>query len=522
MLKNKLSSKVDQRDVLMPPVWVPISSIGQKNKQDHSESIFTSGNDKYLTNRIVEMLGSAKSTAILCSFLLADETVEDAIDKATERGIRVYLMLACENQLDNDNPDDDFEAMCLSRHKAMLKRLAGKVMIRSAPHYHAKAILIDAIGPNKSEAQGLLLTANLTREALERNEELAVSLSPPEIEKMVDIFRWSFFENAEHQMLDNVTFASVKPINEVNHPSNSDPILSTTGESQSIRTQAFELIDSATSHLIISSFSWQEDHQITQSICDKAKAGVDVVILTRISPSSMRTLMKLKSAGAKVFGFKWLHAKAIWNDTNNAMVMSANLQRRGLDSGFEMGIKLSDNRSSILKECLLSFLSNRHSELLLNTTLGNLDGSVKVWDNNQFKDVDIQKHVTKHLDSLVAKCASNLDEKPNIPDSSWTDSPTHEIEYQWVVKSPLLPKDAREIFWEEKQKAADIDEKTDSKKDRGQHNLKMVKHSYSPKVYKTANNNVFIAISNGDEIGKAITLRDQKFAEAKIVMLSSH
>lgn len=531
-IENKLSFKVDQRDVVIPSVWIPNSKkesnwynrqepISSKNRPGNG-SILTSGNDKYLTQRIVKMLSSAKSTAILCSFLLADKYVEDAIYASAQRGVRVYLMLACETRLDDDNPDDDFEKKCLDQHKAMLNRLAGKVMIRSASHYHAKAVLIDAIGPNKSEAQGLLLTANLTREALERNEELAVYLSPPEIKEIVHIFRWSFFENAEHQMLDNANFTSVEPISELEHPSSSDLILSTTSQSQSIRKHTLELINRATSRLIISSFGWQEDHQVTNAICNKAREGTDVVILARMRPSSMGALMKIKSAGAKVFGFKWLHAKAIWNDADDAMVMSANLQHHGLDIGFEVGVKLSDGRAGILKKYLLNFLNNKHSELRLDIRLGKLIGPVKVWSNDQFEDVEIQGSVTERLNPVVAKCASNLKERASIPNPKWIDSPAHEIEYQWIVKAPPLPKSAREVFWEEKQETANPNEKTGSKKDKRQNKPKIVKHSYTPKVYKTDNSNHLIAISNSDEIRSAISLRNEKFSRAKIVVLSSH
>ncbi|TOF34167.1 hypothetical protein CGJ28_21700, partial [Vibrio parahaemolyticus] len=76
--------------------------------------------------------------------------------------------------------------------------------------------------------------------------------------------------------------------------------------------------------LMISSFGWQKDHEVIDAICEKAKQGVKVTILSRVRPSSMPSLIKLAEAGAEVFGFKWLHAKAIWNEHNHGMIMSAN------------------------------------------------------------------------------------------------------------------------------------------------------------------------------------------------------
>ncbi|WGK68801.1 phospholipase D-like domain-containing protein [Candidatus Haliotispira prima] len=533
ILERSQSKVVDRRETKVPSVWEPRNPIADSSKPENSSGpIISSGSDRLLTQCIVDMLDSAQHTAILCSFLLADQMVEDAIDSAAERGVRIYLMLACETRLDNDNPDDDFGKMCLDQHKTMLKRLAGKVMVRSAPHYHAKAVLIDALGPQRSQAKGLLLTANLTCEALERNEELAISLSRPEIEEMIAIFKWALFENAEHEMLDNVDFKSVQPLGEIEHPSSSDCsdcMLTTTTESNTIRSYALELIERADRHLIISSFGWQEDHQITDAICEKAKAGVDVVILTRIRLASMKTLTKLRLAGANVYGFKWLHAKAIWNDANEAMLMSANLQHEGLDTGFEIGIRLSASRASNLKNSLLGFLNKPHSELVLDTTLGKLLGPVKIWGSNEltdievkkFTDIEVEKQEVRKLKGVVATCASTLDREAAIPNDHWLDFPAHELKYQWKVTAPILPKDAEELFWEEQREEKNPDKQDAGKKAKQKKKYKTVKHSYDPKVYKTKNAGQVIAINTADEMEAAIALRNKEFPDAKIVMRSA-
>ena len=520
ILAKNLSKTVDQRAISIPPVWIP--PLGKDNAESEPSSstysdrasVITSG----MTQYIVQMLDEAKSTAILCSFLLADETVENAIDEAAARGVRIYLMLACENRLDNDSPDDDFGKQCLDQHNAMLKRFAGKVIIRSAPHYHAKVVLTDAIGPDQSQATGLLLTANLTREALGRNEELAVVLSFPEIEAMVEVFKWAFFENAAHQILDGTSFKSVKPLGEVEHPPGSDYILATTRESNTIRDYALELIKEATRELIIASFGWQENHEVTNAIFDKVREGVKVTILSRIRPVSMETLIKLKSAGAEVLGFKWLHAKAIWNDADKAMVMSANLQDYGLTTGCEAGLKLVGSRAGELRNCLLNFLCKPHQQLLLDTKLGDLTGPVKVWENNEFKDIDIQDRATRVLGPVISNCASDLNQPADIPDINWLDCPAHEIDYKWTVKAPELPKGAKEVFWEDKVPVDnEASGKEKKKKNKKQKKPEIVERSYSPKVYRIADGNRVIAITRADQIPSAISLRDEKFPGANIV-----
>lgn len=77
----------------------------------------------------------------------------------------------------------------------MLQRLGGRVLFRSAPNFHAKCILAD---PEDALA-GMLLTANLTREAPERNNELAVELSDHEVRQAAELMRWAMWEAADQR-----------------------------------------------------------------------------------------------------------------------------------------------------------------------------------------------------------------------------------------------------------------------------------------------------------------------------------
>jgi len=569
-MKQENSRTVDQHNKTIPVVWIPCSQsergtavpdLGQPQR------IFTSDID--ITRQVVQLLDSAKATVIACSYLLADAMVEDAIYSAADRGVRVYLMLACEDRLGED-PDDDFDQKIINQHTSMLKRLAGKVMIRSARHYHAKVVLIDAIGPRLSEAKGLLLTANLTTEAMGgRNEELGVALELGEIQEMISLFKWAFFEDAEHQMLDKNNFVSINPLNELEHPVSSNVILSTSKMSKSIRKHLLDLVNKATKYLIVSSYGWQENHPVVEAICQKARQGVEVIILSRARPHSMRALMKLKAAGAKVYGFKWLHAKAIWINGDEAMVMSANLQDRGLDTGFEVGIKLYDDDATALKNSLISFLGRNYDELELNKRLGTITPSrVKIYKDGYrvFNELNVIERKVIQMKEVVADCASRLGETtPDIPGSNWFEMPAHKVEYRWTVTVPKLVKGAQEIFWEEKTEEEEITNQrysprvfrlTDesrcilipSKKqmsdatklknekfpdadivlnlprgakevywERPETKVKVIKKSYCPRVF-SKNGRHSIAISGKDEMQDAIQLRDEKFHDANIVM----
>ena len=387
---SKRSKVADQRDIPISAAWVPPERSA--GNADSAASAARQSEDVFggqLTGRVVDLIDSAKKTAVIVSFLLADKKVEDAIFKAAKRGVRVYLLLACETRLDKD-PDDAFGKDCLEQHRQMLKRLAGKIMIRSAPHYHAKVILVDAIGTDEEVASGMMLTANLTKEALERNEELAVPLLDDEIKEMTSMLKWAFFEDAEHQMLDNSNFAPVDEKSQnVPFPDKLTNVLCTSKHNCSIKENALRLISEAQEDLMVSSFGWGEDHEVIEAICAKARAGVGVTILARKDRQASRSaLIKLVKAGARVYGFKWLHAKAIWADANEAMVMSANLEKHGLDEGFELGVVLSGDRASAVKDALELFLSRKqkYKELKVGISRGDVRGEVEVWEGTSPSD----------------------------------------------------------------------------------------------------------------------------------------
>lgn len=514
------SRVVDQSSFVMPPVWRSQKGKARFPGKVIEDDVFISDKRRVLAHYLVEMIDNARHDVVLCSFLIADEEVENAVFEATQRGVAVYIMLACENRLEGDTPDDEFGKECLKQHIAMLKRFGTNVFIRSAPHYHAKTVLVDVLEGTKANARGVLLTANLTKEALGRNEELAVELSTSELEEITQVCRWAMFEYAEHEMLDKANFRSVKSINQLSFPSVEQIAVTATG-SNSIREYALELIANAKSRLIVSSFGWDEDHPVVNALCSKAQSGVDVTVLARIRPSSMNALIKLKQAGATVLGFKWLHAKAIWNDSNAAMIMSANLQKHGLDSGFEMGVKLEGARATALKRFLKKFCNNAKAELLLEATLGDLSGSVAVWENEKLQDIEVVPYRKIKYDDITACCITRMDVAVELPRISWSKYPFHKVEFEWKVVPPKFNAKWKEVVWKEnvlvpvKEK---LQEKTGQKR-KPKKQFKVVKHSYDPPVYLASNGETAIVIEKKEEISRALELKkNDEFKQAVIVV----
>ena len=366
----------------------------------------------------------------------------------------------------------------------MLKRLGGRVLIRSAPHYHAKLVLADPCGDNP---KGFMLTANLTKEAIERNEEFGVVLYKSEIQEVFEIIRWGIWESAEHEMLDGKKFQSVKPLSQIEYPDSGPRIFATTSITTSLRAKVINLIESAQKQILISSFGWDADHPVVKALCDRASSGVEVTVLARIRPVAMPALIKLAKSGVRVVGFKWLHAKAIWTDQDEALVMSANIQKDGLDLGFELGVRMTDIRAKEIQSYLTHWVNQSKWELILEPRLGDISGAAKVWNQNKFEDITIQAETEKDLGTIVGECIQNLDKTPEFPESSWRNNPGHKLSYHWCVNAPVLERNSKEQYLkaEGKDKA---------------------KNSYDPPVYKEPNGRRVIAVNSADQIPVAAEL----------------
>lgn len=434
-MKNKIITKshskiIDQRDLELPPSWIEKSKSSDDAEFKNNGQVVISGSDRMLSQKVISILDSAKKMVVICSFLLADKDIEEAIEKTAQRGVRIYLMLASEARLDNEPGEDSFSKMVLKQHKAMLKRLGGKVLIRSAPHFHAKVVLAD---PYASNAKGFLLTANLTKEAIERNEELGVELTIVEIKEAVEYLRWAIWESADHEILDSHNFSSVKPLNSVDYPkATGDRVFFTTSQSTALKSKLMNIISSAKNRIIISSFGWEKNHEVVAELCNKSKEGVEITVLARLRDSAMPALIKLQKSGVEVLGFEWLHAKSIWTDQNEALLMSANIEKNGLDSGFEIAVYLTDQRQTLVLNVLNHWISNAPKQLLSTPKIGEVIGHITTWKDGKLNNIIIAEEKTLNLKTFNVPSEKALDNEPQLPSMNWTEYPYHKIKYEWI------------------------------------------------------------------------------------------
>lgn len=433
---------IDQRQRELPPTWA-LTRTTAAARGERGRAVFESGRNRELANAVVSLLSRAREKVVMSTFLLADKAIEDAILQAAARGIRVYVLLASETRLGREESEGEFDKRVLEQHKAMLRRLGGHALFRSAPHFHAKVVVID---PETGPA-GLLLTANLTTEALERNEELAVTLTAAEALEVTGYLKWAMWESAEHELVDpEDRFRATRPLGKVAHPEPGASVVATSAATNTVRSEALQLIDGARSRILVSSFGWDEDHDVVRRLCDRAREGLDVSVLARVRPSSMPALLALAHAGATVLGFRWLHAKAIWTDSGQALVMSANLQREGLDYGFELGVRLSDGRAQEVLERLDGWCRAAPWRLDPQPRLGTLSGAVMLWERGQLVDAEVSPSVDVDLGVVTAASADTL-EAPRraLPGGGTLSRLAHELRCTWLVVAPTLAANAKEL-----------------------------------------------------------------------------
>lgn len=439
----------------LPPFWKDTGNqiiIKETEKVSITESrIIQTEKNGVLRNKLLQYIYSAEEMICVSSFIIADQSIIQALTKATEKGVRVYLLTASEIHLFKDSPyESNFEQKRIKEHKQFLDNIAGKILVRTGQNLHSKFILVDPKTPNP---RGLLLTANITSEALTRNLELGVTLYPNEVTDLFKQFLIGFWNESESELLEPGSITKTKQWNKkITEP---ETILFTASNTTTIRNEIERLLTSAQSEIILSTYGIDLNHTITQKLLQSVRTGTKVTLLVRPRPNTknMEALIALADQGAKIIGHPWLHSKAIVVDTSvgwSGLVMTANIEQHGLDDGFETGIKLNHQDSTRLHEILVTWANNGPTKLMVNKTLGDQIGTIGTWKNQTFVDQSIKKEKTIELGELtVPSFEQILTYEPKFLPPNESNQRFHHIRYTWTNTPPKLPNGAKKLNGQE-------------------------------------------------------------------------
>lgn len=329
--------------------WVRSAKVVTPSAPDPGGRLHVAHRDGRLCDAVRGLVDRAEQVVVLGSFLLAYRELLESIRAAARRGVRVYILTASEKHLDRD-PDGEVEADRITEHRELLDALAEVALLRSAPGFHAKVILIDP----HTRPRGLLLTANLVHSDLTINDEAAVELTRDEVTDCFATLRYAFWELAEHELREPGLLQAVSPAGVAAPPVLGGKLLLTTAASDGISERLVERIGRV-SQVVLSNFTFHADHPVVAALCAAAEVGKEVTVLVRPSERTARSLpahLALLRSGAVVRGTDRMHAKLVSFGGTRAILHSSNLASYPDTSVFELGVEVHGARARAVDDVL--------------------------------------------------------------------------------------------------------------------------------------------------------------------------
>ena len=491
-------------DELIPICWNKRADINTVRDEviDSDLGIVQSGPRKMMVDALVGIIKQAKDTICVSSFVIQESVITEALLAAASRGVRVYLLTASEKHFTRDIiAMSDFDEKIYKEHIALLDKLAGKILVRTAGHFHAKFILCD---PHSHALKGYLLTANLTLGALYEpvyhdgrkygpNFELGIKLTPKQIRGLYSQFIKGFWEEAEHELFEakKLSGAGASPFGALSAPND---VLYTIGTRSTLKSEIMRMLDSATSYIIISAWSFQHDHETVRKLIERTKGGIKVFLLARSHQNNTKALTELRKHGATIVGHPRLHAKFIIVDGEEGLVMTANFSSLGLNSGFESGLLL--DKAQIVQISGVHEIWSQCCEWSLELDLKRRDAAeeILVESKEGLKRVHIEKeyHENKTINATDFKEFLKPKFKKPVPPG---DSLYLSGKCTYTVKPPFLPSGAKPIIEDNLPKGKKEQEK-----------VRAIKDTMKRYPLFKKKNEAYLVVSEQEDITKALEI----------------
>lgn len=351
-------------------VFVPAPSIKSQQHRIHrtkrDDILHVSTDDltrtAHIRSAIVEQIAEARQKVLFCSFLFADEEIVRALCEAAERlhgGVYVLTALGKHLRAEVLELDSDVDASTAKlqerakRHEDHLERLAhAGVWLRSSEDCHAKFCVVD-------DRCAIVTSANATQEAYESNPEDGLVIhdanSAHELGRLF-AHVWQHLATLESMpgaRLDvhSLPGARAPAWRSLSGTAQIRPVATLRRDEASLREVAIEVIDRATDHLAIATYSFigMEDHAVGAALARALSRNVriDLLVQPRNHVEAQRTslawLVGLSPDRVRLHGHRRTHTKSIVADGLKALMWTGNLEaRHGWDNGIEVGVAVAD------------------------------------------------------------------------------------------------------------------------------------------------------------------------------------
>lgn len=324
------------------------------------ENIFlTQEGNVALKNEILKIISEATSVLKICSFIITDKEIFNAIlNKAKETQVAIFMLTQLDStKLENSLSLADFiteeeiKENPARTHLKYIKQLYDNgIHVRASLSAHSKFIVAD-------RTIGFITSANFTTPSLTFNTESGAYLdekSSKELDKLFDVI---FLQGTTYkQFLGTKKKGKMLVVqSEANIDSNllpkselSDLRYTCENLSNNLLDEIISIINQANEYLYLSTYSivgLNSIEELFQSIKRAIEKGVSVSIFCRgmnYRNDHLEGVSQLSAIGCKIFADVFNHSKGIINE-KTGMIFTANIDgNHGLNNGFEVGSVLNE------------------------------------------------------------------------------------------------------------------------------------------------------------------------------------
>jgi len=316
------------------------NGLGWKSTENENLAVIESGEEKVLFIKIINAIDNAKQIICLQTFLIQDNKIIDALIRAVEeRGVKVFVLSSAEARL-KEKIEEEEDFIKTNYIQLLDNKFKNHFVHRSSENFHGKFILIDP----ETKPIGFICTNNFTENGFMKNPELAVELNASQCEELFKVFVYHFWEHSTDEQTASNEFAKVKAVNKFSL-SKLDSILLTSPntENNSLKNALLESVEKAKKSISLSTFQLDNNIDLVKAIINKAKQNIPVTLFCRpIEKQFNEQLKELLEAGVQIYFHPLTHAKSLLIDFETGYIFTANLIEKGLEYGFEVGVKLNE------------------------------------------------------------------------------------------------------------------------------------------------------------------------------------
>jgi hypothetical protein len=308
-----------------------------------------------IKTEILKLIHESKSVIKLCSFILTDKDIFEALlERAKSFQVAIFVL----TQLDNSKlintsllTEEETLEQTNKTHLSHIKKLYDNgVHVRASDSAHAKFILSD-------RKIGFIMSANITTPSLTINTESGIYVDSNDVQNLDNLFDVIFQKGTLYRQYLSSAKKSKGFIvqNDISIkkewlPNHSDVRIRYSYENytNNLYEEIIDLIRNAKSYLYISTYSIVKLENLKEFITEIKNArnrGVTIYVFCRgmnYRFDHLNGCNSLSKLGCLIFADFYNHSKGIINE-KNGLIFTANIDgAHGLKNGFEVGYILNE------------------------------------------------------------------------------------------------------------------------------------------------------------------------------------